>query len=280
MPTYRLTVEYDGSKFHGWQIQPHGRTVQGTLIDALRRLGAGDDLVLQGAGRTDAGVHALAQVASLRCPNELAVATVLRALEQDLPADLAVLDLRRVADGFHARHDAEARAYRYQISQRRSAFGKRVTWWVDRPLDPARMASAGRWFVGRHDFRAFTRQTEPGASTIVVVESCEVAAIGPLIMIRVVASHFLWAQVRRMVGALVAVGSGEAAVADVDAWLDGDAPAPARAAPAAGLFLEAVRYPGDPWELPPLGPLAVPAGPPASNLSPAGPGAAARRSRR
>ncbi|HVN74919.1 MAG TPA: tRNA pseudouridine(38-40) synthase TruA [Thermoanaerobaculaceae bacterium] len=257
MPTYRLLVEYEGTKFAGWQAQASGRTVQGVLLEVLRGLTGERGIDLQGAGRTDAGVHALGQVASLRCRGTLDPGGVLRSLERELPADLAVLDLRRAPRGFHARHDATGRAYRYQIATRRSAFGKRSSWWVPEELDLAAMQQAASAFAGRHDFRAFARRPREAESTIVEVETCVVAATLGCVLARVVASHFVWNQVRRMVGALVTVGRGEARPADVDAWLSGSRPPPLTA-PAAGLFLEAVRYGEEPFVLPPLVPVGLP----------------------
>ena len=259
MPTYRLLIEYEGTKFSGWQVQASGRTVQGVLLDTLRTVTGERGLDLQGAGRTDAGVHALGQVASLRCRAPLRPLGLLRDLERDLPADLAVLDLRPAPRGFHARHDAVARAYRYQIATRRSAFGKRTSWWVEGGLDEAAMREAAGRFAGRHDFRAFARRAGEAESTLVEVEAVEVAAFAGSVQLRIVASHFLWNQVRRMVGALVTVGRGEAPAADVARWLAGRVPAPPLAAPAAGLFLEAVRYPDEAWSLPALAPLGLPA---------------------
>lgn len=258
MPTYRLTIEYDGSKFSGWQTQLRHRTVQGTLIAALGEILGDSRITLQGAGRTDAGVHALAQVASLRCRQPMDIPVVLGRLERVLSSDLAVLDIRPAPDRFHARHDAVARSYRYQISRRRSAFGKRVTWWVADPLDLERMRAAAVHFVGRHDYAAFARAGHTAPSTIVVVDECRLWEVGELVLLRIVASHFLWGQVRRMVGALVAVGRGAADPADVPRCLSGDTPPPEPAAPASGLFLEAVLYPGDPHELPPPVPVGVP----------------------
>jgi len=258
MPTYRMTVEYDGTKFSGWQVQARGRTVQGVLRDTLRRLTRDADLALHGAGRTDAGVHALGQVASFTCSRPLRPGRTLHDLDDLLPADVAVLDLRQERDGFHARHDATARSYRYQVTRRRSAFGKRVTWWVRPRLDAAAMTAAARHFEGRHDFAALARKPEEHVSTLVVVERCEVRAVAEMVIIRVVASHFLWGQVRRMVACLVGVGLGQAAPEDVPRWLRGELAPPVQAAPAAGLFLEAVRYPGEPWRLPELTALNVP----------------------
>ena len=258
MPTYRLTIEYDGTHFAGWQAQASGRTVQGVLLDVLRRALGEREADLQGAGRTDAGVHALAQVASLRCRRAVDPGRLLHELERELPADLAVLAVKPAPHGFHARHDAISRSYRYQIALRRSAFGKRVSWWVPERLDVPAMAEATARFVGRHDFAGFARRAQDAASTIVEVERGEVAGFADFVMLRFAASHFLWNQVRRMVGSMVAVGRGEAAPHDVVAWLEGETAPPALAAPAAGLFLEAVRYPGMSEELPPLEPIAVP----------------------
>jgi tRNA pseudouridine38-40 synthase len=258
VPAYRLLIEYEGTRFAGWQVQARGRTVQGVLLDALRHALGERDIDLQGAGRTDAGVHALGQVASLRCRRPFKPGRLLAQLERDLPSDLAVLAILPAPRDFHARHDANGRAYRYQIARRRSAFGKRTTWWVPERLDLAAMAESARRFVGRHDFAAFARRAQEAVSTVVEVERCELVATGDFVLVRVAASHFLWNQVRRMVGALVVVGRGEAAPSDVPAWLAGTAPAPPLAAPAAGLFLEAVRYPGEAWDLGPLAPVAIP----------------------
>ena len=259
MPSYRLTVEYDGTKFHGWQVQREGRTVQGVLLAELAEAIGDSELTLRGAGRTDAGVHALGQVASLSCRRPVDPRAVLRRLEERLPADLAVLDLREAPARFHARHDAVVRSYRYQIARRRSAFGKRFTWWVREPVDDAARRRAAQAFVGRHDFRRLSRRDSADGSTVVVVDEVLVAEVGDLVQLRFVASHFLWGQVRRMTGALVAVGAGRAAVADVPRWLDGSLPAPEPAAPASGLFLEGVRYRGEAAAWPALGPLGVPA---------------------
>jgi tRNA pseudouridine38-40 synthase len=258
MPTYRLTVEYDGTKFAGWQVQRHGRTVQGVLLEALRRTTGERDIVLRGAGRTDAGVHALGQVASLQCRRPVPAARLLGQLERELPADVAVRDVELLEGRFHPRHDAVRRSYRYQIARRRSAFGKRCTWWVRDPLDSAAMMAAAAEFVGRHDFVGFSRRDEAQTSTIVVVEECRVVDLGELVLVRIIASHFLWGQVRRMVGALVAVGCGQWGPQAVRDWLAGAAVPAFEAAPAAGLFLEAVIYKGGRDELPALVPVGVP----------------------
>lgn len=257
MPTYRLLVEYDGSKFAGWQILPRGRTVQGVLLDALRQVTGERNLALAAAGRTDAGVHALGQVVSFRTRKALG-RSALRELQEILPADVAIRQWELVAPGFHARHDATARAYRYQLTLRRSAFGKRTSWWVPGPLDLSAMRQAAQALVGLHDFAAFTRRVKEQRSTKVLMEEVRVVAVEEVVLLRFIASHFLWNQVRRMVGMLVAIGRGELSPNDVPLFLARTKPLPPVAAPAAGLFLEAVRYPSEPFLLPPLIPVGLP----------------------
>jgi tRNA pseudouridine38-40 synthase len=261
MPTYRLTLEYEGTRYHGWQEQKNARSVAGELRKAVEEAGA---VVkdLGGSGRTDAGVHALAQVAHLRLARAVDPEPFRRAVNDLLPPDIHVLALAPVSDKFHARHSAGSRSYLYQISRRRTALAKRWVWWVKRPLDDQRMGQAAALLAGRHDFRLFCEKPGEQPSTVVVVESIELATPGALILIRLTASHFLWKMVRRVVGTLVQVGAGELDVPGFAALLGGTAPRSGRGLPAewtappSGLFLERVLYPGDP-PLPPLEP-AVP----------------------
>lgn len=250
MTTWKITLEYDGGRYSGWQEQTNARTVQGELRRAAEMF-LGVEVDLQGAGRTDAGVHARAQVAHLRAlvkhaplPTEF-----LRALNENLPADIAVLDVERAAVRFHARHEATSRAYRYQISTRKTAFEKRYVWWIKEPLDVAAMAQAARMLIGRHNFTCFRAAdpSRPDESPIVVVESASVELEGHLIVIRIEASHFLWRMVRRVVGVLVKLGKGEIRPEDFESLLNGQ-PDPrldvaAWTSPSSGLFLESVRYP-------------------------------------
>lgn len=221
---------------------------------------------LGGAGRTDAGVHALRQVAHLRLREAIDPGQLLTAVNQRLPSDVNLLALSPAGNRFHARHDATARSYVYQIAQRRTAFAKRFVWWVEQPLDVAAMARAWSSLVGRSDFAGFCEQPEAQQSTVVVVESAELAAIGDLLVLRISASHFLWKMVRRLVGTVVALGRGELSPGELAALRDGTIhPAALRptqrglprgpavwTAPPSGLFLERVLYPGEP----PLAPLA------------------------
>lgn len=263
MPSYRLSVEYEGTRYRGWQEQKNARTVAGELRRAIEEV-AGGRVELGGAGRTDAGVHALEQVAHLRLARRPAsVARFVDEVNDRLPADVHLIAAREADERFHARHQARLRSYLYQVSRRRTALGKRFVWWVRRELDARAMAAAAAGLVGRHDFAAFCEQPEEQSSTLVVVERFEVAVAGDLVLVRVAASHFLWKMVRRLVGALVEVGAGDLPAAELARLVESPRAAsgarfrPAEhTAPPSGLFLERVLYDGDP----PLGPL-VPAVP-------------------
>lgn len=250
MTTWKLTIEYDGTRYSGWQEQTNARTVQGELRKAV------DDYLglrteMQGAGRTDAGVHALAQVAHVRAElkREPTPVQLLRAVNSVLPADIVVLKAERVPNGFHARHDAGTRAYRYQISTRKTAFLKKYVWWIKDELDLGAMARASGMLIGRHDFVCFRAldSARPEESTIVVVESARIDTEDDLIVFRIEASHFLWRMVRRLVGVLARIGTREIKEADLLRLLDGKCEArldvAAWTAPASGLFLEKVNYP-------------------------------------
>ena len=254
MKSWRLILEYDGTKYSGWQEQNNARTVQGQLRKAAKDF-FGCDVEIQGAGRTDAGVHARAQVAHLRVAAERAeerrfpaVEEIFRALNQRLPSDICLLDISEVDNRFHARHDAVARTYIYQISKRRTAFFKKYVWWVKEPLDVPAMARAAGMLIGRHDFVAFRAHdpARPDESTIVVVDDAGIEADGDIVIFHITASHFLWRMVRRIVGVLAKVGTGEITPKDFRLLLEGK-PNPkfdvaAWTAPAAGLFLEKVEY--------------------------------------
>ena len=252
MQTFKLTLEYDGSKFSGWQQQINARTVQGELIAAARDLFRAE-IDIQGAGRTDAGVHALGQVAhiKLRTPSRLTPEQILRDLNDRLPSSIAVVELLPAPARFHARHDAVSRVYFYQISTRKTALAKRYVWWIKEPLNIESMQQAAALLAGRHDFAAFCAPdpSKPGESTIVVVDSAEIGRDDHMIVFRVEASHFLWKMVRRLAGTLVKIGKGDVTVEQFRALLQGQARKPlpgvdiaAWTAPASGLFLEAVKY--------------------------------------
>jgi tRNA pseudouridine38-40 synthase len=256
MPRYRLVLEYAGTRYSGWQIQQNARTVQGELQRALAHAARSGRAESYGSGRTDAGVHALAQVAHVDLAAPLPPATLLLRLNDALPADINVLAAERVPPRFHARHSAVARSYLYQISRRRTAFAKPFVWWVREPLNIDRMREAANRLVGLSDFRAFTDDDPEEKSTRVLVDSVRIVEHGALVLIRVVGSHFLWKMVRRIVGVLSEVGRGGLAPESVAELLVADAPSAHVArltAPASGLFLERVFYnppPAD-WPLDP-----------------------------
>lgn len=250
MQTFRLILEYDGSRYSGWQEQINARTVQGELKEAAQDLFR-TEVELYGAGRTDAGVHAVGQVAHLKIRSKapaLAAPQILRELNDRLPATIAILEVAEAPPRFHARHDAKSRAYFYQISTRKAALSKRFVWWVKDPLDVARMQQAAALIPGRHDFAAFRAAdpSKPGESTIVVVDSAEVSVDDNLIVFRIEASHFLWKMVRRLTGTLVKVGLRDVSVEEFRHLLGGKRnpklDIAAWTAPASGLFLEGVRY--------------------------------------
>jgi tRNA pseudouridine38-40 synthase len=242
MPRFKLLIEYAGTRYSGWQIQKNARTVQGEIDRAVRNVSNRREFELYGSGRTDAGVHALAQVAHLELYTDLAPELLRRKLNDDLPADIHIRAIDKAPHRFHARHDAVSRSYLYQISRRRTAFGKPFVWWVREPLDVGAMRAAAASFVGMKDFHGFTDDDPLEKSTVVLVDRLEIAESGALVLIRVQGSHFLWKMVRRLVGVLAAVGRADLRP---DAVMNPDVDVAALTAPAAGLFLEGVYYKGD-----------------------------------
>ena len=246
MPRFKLTVEYAGTRYSGWQIQKNARTVQGEIDRAVRAVTNRKDFELYGSGRTDAGVHAVAQVAHLDVSTTLAAGVLRTRLNEDLPADINILAIEQVPHRFHARHDAVARRYVYQVARRRTAFAKPFVWWVKEPLDVDRMRTAARVFLGMRDFQSFAeRDDDPPVdrSTLVLVERLDITSHGDLLLIAIVGSHFLWKMVRRVVGVLVEIGRGALDPAAAANFLRESSAAPARlTAPASGLFLERVYY--------------------------------------
>jgi tRNA pseudouridine38-40 synthase len=253
VPRFKLTIEYAGTRYSGWQIQKNARTIQGEIDRSVRTVTGRKDFELYGAGRTDAGVHALEQVAHLDVSTNLPADTLRRRLNDELPADINILAAAQVPHRFHARHHAVARRYLYQIARRRTAFAKPYVWWVKEPIDVIRMREACRAFVGMRDFRSFAAADagdEPGEtppSTIVLVDGLHVIEDGDLVLVSITGSHFLWKMVRRIVGVLVEIGRGGLEPGIVSTWLADGSGAPARlTAPPSGLFLDKVYYKGDP----------------------------------
>ena len=249
MPTWKLELEYEGTRYRGWQIQHNAKTIQGEMQEAARQLFAGR-FELFGSGRTDAGVHALRQVAHLKVPELRANVTprqIQHGFNDVLPHDINVLKVSNASDHFHARNDAVARYYLYQISTRRTAFGKSLVWWIKDKLEVGPMREAASVLVGKHDFISFCELDEDKKqSTLVKVQHSEIFVEGDLICFRIGASHFLWKMVRRIVGMLAEVGRGNQSVNDFERLLKFRSDAAAKfTAPPSGLYLEKVLYPGD-----------------------------------
>ena len=252
MNTWKITLEYDGTKYHGWQEQNNARTVLGELRQAAGEL-FGEPCDMQGSGRTDAGVHAIAQVVHLRVETHRGwkAFEIQYGLNDRLPSDIVVLDVEETSPAFHARHDAVSRSYVYQIAIRKTAFAKRHVWWVKEKLEQAPMMEAAKLLAGRHNFVNFVAKdpSKPGESTIVHVESAHLEMDDFMLVFHITASHYLWKMVRRIVGTLVKVGLKEVTVAQFAELLEGksmpELPVPEWTAPASGLFLERVLYPGD-----------------------------------
>lgn len=249
MTNFRLDLEYDGTDFRGWQVQPGQRTVQGELQQALWRL-LHQEISVEGAGRTDAGVHALGQVAKITCAGETSPELVQRALPGLLPADIHVRRVRVVPDGFSARHSAVARSYRYRLHRGPSAHWRRFALTVPEELQAEPMIEAARLFLGENDFTAFAASAA-GTPCVCVVERSRVRATGPWIHFDITANRFVHNMVRRLTGALVEVGRGRLEVASIAEILRrGDRRLGGPCLPPQGLFLVAVRYAGEPPQEP------------------------------
>lgn len=242
---FSLLLEYEGKAFRGWQKQGEAgiRTVQGVLLERAAEVFGRQDCEVQGNGRTDAGVHALAYTAHLEVVTALTAPEIQAALNRQLPKDLAIRQVWPVDSRFHARHHCLGRSYLYQIAEGQRAFSKRYAWSLEEDLDLSLMEETAAVFVGMHDFVAFAERQELRHSTQVLIDTVALRRLDGLLLIRVVASHFLWHLVRRLVGTLAAVGSGRLTIDEVKAMLTGgQANSPPWMAPAHGLFFERAFY--------------------------------------
>ncbi len=247
MTNFLLRLSYDGTLFHGWQIQPGLRTLQGTLTEAVERV-CGERAVIHGSGRTDAGVHALEQVASLELATRLEAAALGRALNAVLPPELRVLEARLASPGFHARRDARGKLYGYRILRSRICppFLRHYSYHFPYPLEENAMAEAAGHFCGEHEFRQFASGPPPPSGTrrtlFYSALSRRVAAPDEL-WFELAGSGFLHHMVRRIGGFLLEIGLGLRRASDLPAWLEGrGAGAASRTLPARGLFLMRVFY--------------------------------------
>lgn len=240
-----LYIEYEGTRYAGWQVQKNARTIQGELFTACEKLFGTKTFELYGSGRTDSGVHAIEQVAHLEVITQIPLLNLKYKLNDALPADINILAVKKAHPQFHARHDAVARSYVYFISRRRTAFGKPFVWWIKDELNEAKMQEAARLLEGFHDFRAYTNDDPEEKSTQVDLKFIDLYEIGDLIAVHILGSHFLWNMVRRIVGALAEVGRGHLKPHEVLAMLEGSKELNKFTAPPSGLFLEKVYYEGE-----------------------------------
>jgi tRNA pseudouridine38-40 synthase len=245
VPRYRLTIEYDGRPFAGWQMQADQLTVQGVLAAAVQAL-TGETVAVQGAGRTDAGVHALAQVAHIDLMRAWEPDTVRDALNAHLrPHPVAVLAAERAPDNFNARTSAVKRHYRYDIINRRAdlALDRHRAWRAPRPLDADAMHAAAQVLVGKHDFTTFRASECQAKSPVKTLDRLDVVRDGERVQVFASARSFLHHQVRSMVGSLVLVGEGRWSADDLRKALAArDRTACGQVAPPDGLYLVRVDY--------------------------------------
>lgn len=244
MTRFKLTLEYDGTRYAGWQLQKNDRSIQGELLQAAFKVFGTQQVEIYGAGRTDAGVHARGQVAHLAVDDSRITPEQLRMrMNDELSHDINILSVEKAHPKFHARHDAKNRSYVYQISKRRDAFGKKYVWWVRDTLDIAAMRAAAGRLVGFHDFRSFGDVEKEDQSTLVDLTRLDIREDADRIYIHISGSHFLWKMVRRIAGVLVEVGRGRMSADTVEGFLKNPSREPAKfTAPPSGLFLEKVEY--------------------------------------
>jgi tRNA pseudouridine38-40 synthase len=246
MPRYRITLEYDGTGYVGWQMQAEGRSVQGAITVAVEAF-SGEVVSVRGAGRTDAGVHALGQVAHLDLARTWDPLKLREAMNHYLrPQHIAVLECTLAAADFDARFSAVGRRYLYRILARRAppALDRDRVWWVPVALDAAAMHDAAQTLIGRHDFTTFRAAACQAASPVKTLDRLDVARIGPEIHVTAAARSFLHNQVRSLVGSLRRVGEGKWTRVDLAAALAArDRAACGPVAPPTGLYLAEVVYP-------------------------------------
>lgn len=240
-----IGVEYDGTSYNGWQMQPHAPSIQASLNDALSQV-ANETVACIGAGRTDTGVHASGQVAHFDTRAERTPRSWLLGLNSNLPPNISVQWAIAVPEEFHARYSATSRVYRYRILNRqaRSALEHNRAWWVRQPLNVAAMRTAAEYFIGKHDFSAFRAAACQSKSPVRTLTRLEVRSEDAILSFEIEANAFLHHMVRNMLGTLVRIGRGEAEPVWVrDLLAARDRKLSGMTAPAAGLTLTAVRYP-------------------------------------
>ncbi|HUL28882.1 MAG TPA: tRNA pseudouridine(38-40) synthase TruA [Thermodesulfobacteriota bacterium] len=245
MRNIRLLIEYDGTNYQGWQVQPKGATIQGVLEEKIGLL-TGEPVQLFGSGRTDSGVHALGQVAHFKTRSRMDVATMRRAINSLVPPDILIQKVEEVDEGFHARKHSKSKIYEYRILNRnlRSVFHRGYVWHIPQKLNLTEMKRATRSLVGEHDFSAFRTVGSPTRTTIRRVTRAEwKRGRDGLIRFEIEANGFLKQMVRSIIGTLVEIGKGRMKAAEIRKILNSkDRKEAGPTAPAQGLFLKEVKY--------------------------------------
>ena len=247
MRNIKLTLQYDGSQYAGWQIQAHDVTVQGTLLAAIRKLVNTDDVKLVGASRTDAGVHAIGQVGNFRLPEQNAtpLSTFFRGLNSLTPHDIVISSVEDVSPQFHARFDARGKTYCYQIenAQTPSIYHQRFSWHIRQPLNIPAMRDAARILVGCHDFASFQAASCSAETSIRTIFGLHVQQRRSLVRIYIRANAYLHHMVRNIAGTLIEIGMGKRQAEEMERILQAkDRMTAGITAPAHGLFLVKVHY--------------------------------------
>jgi tRNA pseudouridine38-40 synthase len=244
MRNIRLLIEYDGTGYAGWQVQSRAPTVQGKLIEGIKKL-TGEDVALIGAARTDAGVHAMGQVANFKTPSGIPLGEIIDGLNSILPADIVIKSAVEVPLEFDSRRDAKSKTYLYRVlnRQRRSPLAMRYSWLVKEPLDIELMKRGASLFLGKKDFTSFRATGSDAPHSVRAVTSFRVEKGGDVIEFEVGGTAFLRHMVRIMVATLVSLGMGKLALDDVTSIIEAkDRTRAPVTAPPGGLFLKEVEY--------------------------------------
>ena len=239
-----LKLSYDGTDYHGWQVQPNAVTIQEVLQEGLKKL-LGKQVAVTGCSRTDAGVHAKEFCCHIDCDENIPHTAFLRGLNTFLPKDIAVTDCIDVANDFHARYNAKGKTYNYRIlnSSVKDAFLERYSWRIERPLDIDKMNLFCKEIIGEHDFYAFSSSGRTVEDTVRCISDCSVKREGDIVTLSVTANGFLYNMVRIIVGTAVEVSDGKISATDIKDILDSkDRSRAGITAPPEGLFLEKVYY--------------------------------------
>jgi tRNA pseudouridine38-40 synthase len=242
MRCLKLTIEYDGTDFVGWQSQLNGRAVQDEIGRALHKV-LGEEVTLIGAGRTDSGVHARGQVAGFRTEHDITAGKLFTALNGVMPEDIRIRAVEDADEKFHARFDARQRRYSYRISLVPTAIERRFSWYVKYTLDPDLMACVAAQIVGRHDFSAFCKSEAEVENRVCTVVRSEWVSSDELLTYTIAADRFVHGMVRALVGTMVDVGRGHTPIGKfAEIMVSKNRSAAGTAAPARGLCLEEVLY--------------------------------------